>query len=176
MQYACKVKNSRMQNKDFILHSAEHRRWVALSAIYSALNGMQDDTLTGQISYASRNEVAQMYQSLWGVPVRKRNFLKELLGGRIEEHVPMLDLLNSFAKKKYTPREKAGLAWDTARYAICVRDAFFLGYITKETALHHLEGAHRNSRGSYSSWQEFADCFIAAKKKFDRQGKEDLAI
>lgn len=164
-----------MHNRDIVLNSTGLKRQVALGAIYSVVTGKNDRTLMGDTNYTFRKEMMGVFERLWGVPRPKSKLLKQLFG-KPEEHAPMLDLLRWFQKQGHREDDFSteALAWDVARYVDVIRDAFYVGYIAKETALRHLRSADEMSRGYFRSWEDYADRFIAYKAWWDEGNLKEL--
>jgi hypothetical protein len=164
-----------LQNRDVVLNNNGLKRQVALGAIYSIVTGKNDRTLMGDTNYLFRKEMMGIFEGLWGVPRPKSSLLKQLFSKR-GQHVPMLNLLSWFQEQGHRVDDFSpeALAWDVARYVDVIRDAFYVGYITQETALEHLRFAHNMSRGYFRSWEDYADRFVAYKAWWDERNLREL--
>lgn len=166
-----------MQNQDIILKTRELKRRVALGAMYSILSGKNNDTLMGEMNFSHRKAVMEGFEKFWGVP-RQKLKLTELLLGHSKEYEPMLQLLQWFAHEGHRKDDNAAeaVAWDVGRYVDVLRDAFYVGYIHKETTLKHLRIAYDISIGHFRSWKEYGAAFLAYKRFWDGRNMEELAL
>lgn len=55
------------------------------------------------------------------------------------------------------------VAWDMGRLVLVTRCCFDAGYISDEEAWHYIFNAHRLSRESYTSWEDFAGGYVIGR-------------
>lgn len=131
----------------------------------------------GEMNFRSRKVAMESFEKYWGVPVQKPK-LTELLFGHSKgsEYEPMLQLLHWFVNEGHRKNDNSpeSIAWDVARFVDTLRDAFYVGYISKETTLKHLDIAHRISIGHFRSWKEYGEAFLAYKRFWDEQNIERI--
>jgi len=166
-----------MQNQDIILKTKKLKRRVALGAMYSVLRRKNNDTLMGEMNFSHRKAVIEGFEKFWGVPTQKLK-LTELLLGHNKEYEPMLELLHWFVNEGHRKGDHSpeSVAWDVGRYVDVLRDAFYVGYINKETAFKHLRIAYNISIGHFRSWKEYGTAFLAYKRFWDGRNMEELAL
>lgn len=166
-----------MQNKDIVLKTRELKRRVALGAMYSIIREKNNDTLMGEMNFYRRKAVMESFEKFWDVPMQKLKFT-ELLLGHHKEYEPMLQLLHWFVNEGHRKDDNSAesIAWDVGRYVDVLRDAFYVGYINKETTFKHLKIAYDISIGHFRSWKEYGEAFLAYKWFWDSRNMEELAL
>lgn len=131
----------------------------------------------GEMNLFRRKAVMESFEKFWGVPRQKLKFT-ELLLGHHKEYEPMLQLLHWFVNEGHRKGDHSAesVAWDVGRYVDVLRDAFYAGYINKETTLKHLRIAYDLSIGHFRSWKEYGAAFLAYKRFWDGQNMEQVAL
>jgi hypothetical protein len=160
-------------------------RHLALSAIYSKLNGRHDRSLCGHDTLDDAACIQEGFHDIWEIPrvQPKPEVLRLLDGMHLHGHRMSKNMVECTVRramhehpteafdtaKMRAIAQKALLAWDVTRYADLVRDAYYVGYLSRGNTLKHLKQAYQLTAGQFASWEEFGRSFVLAKHAFDSQ-------
>lgn len=165
-----------MKNKDFKIDTQILKRKVGLSAIYSMLDDQHDRTFFGEDDDRLLNGLREYLDNSWKVPTQ--SCTKRLLA--LKDYKPMVEVLNSTkysgdrssevgnTKRFYKP----ALAWDITKYTSHIRNAYYVHYIGKKTALEHLDCAYEMTKDHFESWEDYGRSFMIYKCIWDNDNIE----
>lgn len=140
--------------------SIEQRRWaLALSAILTEQNTERHDTLgsvpASQPPHDHAACIRPRLEQWWDVHSRT-DLLRVLTWLEDGGH------RRDFERATHRPAATIA-AWDYGRYVALCRWGYSLGYLSEDEAWRRIMPIARLARDTYSSWQEYADSYVAGR-------------
>ncbi len=152
-------------------------RWaIALSSIYSRIDGGHDDRLA-PFGPMQRHKSWNMLRAVWGVDGRSRRKKRDQSRGLLDwlmhtgHRVDLADPGDYEAFADF-------LAWDAARLVMAARHAFHAGFIDEAEAWSYIRPMARETQPHYPSWAEYGRRFGRGRLRWltERDPKIDEVI
>jgi hypothetical protein len=140
--------------------TARQRSCLALSSMYSLVNGRSDETLDGH-SWWLRQDSGDMLSGSWSITGRtaaaKRDralVVLDWLGGEGDRGAP---------DKRAAVSEPDLLAWDVARLVHVARSARHARFIAESEGWTYVLAAGAKAAGAFRGWDDFARSFLRGR-------------
>ena len=135
------------------------RASLALSSMYSVVDGRRDDSLAGN-SFWTKQSAWNMLAGSWGIKGRtiaqKRDKAREVLAWLARE--------GSRVDNAGAAPPEALLAWDTARLVHVARRCVHAGFLDAAEAWQAILGAGATVRPAFADWPPFAGAFLRGRE------------
>ncbi len=140
--------------------TARQRSCLALSSMYSVLNGRSDETLDGH-SWWLRQESWDMLSGSWSIKGRT-------VAAKHDRALVVLDWLGgegdrSDPQKRAAATERDLLAWDIARLVHVARSARHARFLEESEGWTYVLAAGAQLAGAFRGWDDFARSFLRGR-------------
>jgi hypothetical protein len=155
--------------------TARQRSCIALSSMYSVINGRSDETLDGH-SWWLRQESWDILSGSWSIKGRT-------IAAKHDRAVAVLDWLGgegdrSDPEKAPVATDQDLLAWDMARLVHVARSARHARFLEDAEAWTYVLAAGSQVAGAFRGWDDFGHSFLRGRLAWAAavDGKVDGAI
>jgi hypothetical protein len=140
--------------------TARQRSCLALSSMYSLLNGRSDESLDGHSRWL-RQESWDMLGGNWSIKGRT-------IAAKHDRTLVVLDWLGgegdrSDPEKRAAASERDLLGWDMARLVHVARSARHARFLDESEAWTHVLTAGTQAAGAFRGWDDFGHAFLRGR-------------
>jgi hypothetical protein len=140
--------------------TARQRSCLALSSMYSVVNGRSDETLDGH-SWWLRQDSWDMLSGSWSIKGRT-------IAVKHERALAVLDWLGgegdrSDLKKRAAATVRDLLAWDIARLVHVARSARHARFLAESEGWTYVLAAGTQAAGAFRGWDDFGPAFLRGR-------------